>query len=123
MLKNANFFITEFFRSLIGKQTAENITPKIADAIQKQDFFHNQNTIDKTYTPSYLPISYQLLNDKKEIFNASVYYLCKIAQNSPKYKLDIINILNTYCKNNKNNKERVDFIKSEMEKHHLKHNL
>ncbi len=119
MFKNANFFITEFFRSLIGKQPAENITPKIAVAIQKQDYFNSLNEYEKTFTPPYLQVSYQLLNEKTEVFEAAVYYLCIISKNMPKYKDDIYNILTTYCNNNKKRTDRVSFIQSEMKKYKL----
>ena len=120
MFKNANFFISEFFRSLIGKQPSENITPKIATAIQKQDYFNSINQHNQTYTPAYVLIGYQLLNDKKEIFEASVYYLCTIANNIPQSKNDIINILSDYMKNNSKLTERNDFIKNQMKHYNLK---
>ena len=122
MFKNANFFITEFFRSLIGKQPAENITPKIAIAIQKQEYFNSLKENEESFTPPYLPVSYQLLNAKNDVFKASAHYLCVIANNIPKYKNDILDILMTYCKNNKNKAERVDFIHTEMKKYKLHKN-
>ena len=117
MLKSANFFITEFFRSLIGKQPAENISPKIAVAIQKQAHVNSNKIPEKSFTPPYLPISYQLISNKQEVFEAAVYYLCLIANNTPKYKQEIANILETYCQKNQEKTERINFIKSEMEKH------
>ena len=112
MFKNANFFISEFFRSLIGKPPAENITPKIATAIQKQDFFNSQNEIETTYTPPYVLIGYQLLNGKVEIFEASVHYLCAIAANVPHYKDEIMNIFSEYIRNDKNGPQKIQYIKN-----------
>ena len=119
MFKNANFFISEFFKSLIGKQPTENITPKIANAIQKQEYFNSMADYDKTYTPPYLLISYQLMNEKTEIFESAVYYLCEIAVNSPKYKKDIAKILKAYISNNKVFTDRVDYIKSYMKEYKI----
>jgi len=116
MFKNANFFITEFFKSLIGKQTSEEITPKSAIAIQKQEYFNTITSFDKTYTPPYLLIGYQLFNDKQDIFEAAVHYLCIIANNNPKYRKDISNILITYCNNNKKLTDRISFIHTQMNK-------
>ena len=119
MFKNANFFITDFFRSLIGKPPAENVTPKIANAIQKQDYFNSIKDIHHSNTPPYVLISYQLLNDKAEIFQAAVYYLCSIAQNSPNLKNEIMNVLQTYCNENKKLVDRVNFVQDYMKKINL----
>ena len=114
MFKNANFFISEFFRSLIGKQPTENITPKIAVAIQRQDFFNSQNQFEQTYTPPYVLIGYQLFNDKIEIFEASVHYLYIIALNMPQYKNDIVAILSSYIRDNKKFSNRIKYIENKL---------
>ena len=119
MFKNTNLFIADFLKSLLIKQSDKNITPKIAETIQKEDFFRSLKNYSKTFTPPYLLISYQLLDEKNEIFEASVYYLCTIAKNSPKYKTDIYQILISYCENNKNLKSRIDFIQSQIKKYNL----
>ena len=119
MFKNANLFITDFFKSLINKQSGEDITPKIAESIQKKEYFSSLKSYDKTFTPPYTLISYQLLSEKNEIFEASVYYLCTIAKNMPKYKSEIYSILMSYCEENKNMKNRIAYIHSQMETYNL----
>ena len=110
MFKNANFFISEFFKSLVGNKPTQNITPKIANSIQKQEYFNSFNEFEPSYTPSYVLIGYQLRNDKKEIFEASVHYLCVIASNVPQYKDDIMNVLYSYIAENKRLTDRVYFF-------------
>ena len=119
MFKNANFFITEFFKSIIGKQAVENISPKIAVAIQKQEYFNQLNDCEETYTPPYVLIGYQLLNEKADIFRSAVYYLCVIAVNTPKYKKNIAEILKNYLHENKALTERVDYVKSMMKEYKI----
>ena len=122
MFKNANFFITEFFRSLLGKQPADSITPKIATAIQKQEYFNSLNGYDESFTPPYLVVAYQMLNKNNEVFESSVYYLCVIAKNMPKYKKDILRILKNYSEEHKKEQERVNYINSQIAEHNLKKN-
>lgn len=122
MFKNANFFITEFFRSLLGKQPADSITPKIATAIQKQEYFNSLNNFEETFTPPYLVVAYQMHSKKQEIFEASVYYLCVIAKNTPKYKKDILKILKDYSVEHENQKVRVSYINNQIKIHKLKNN-
>ena len=119
MFKTANFFITEFFRSLLGKQPADSITPKIATAIQKQEYFNTLNNYEETFTPPYLVVAYQMHSNKQEIFESSVFYLCVIAKNTPKYKKDILKILKNYAEEHKNQKERLNFINNQIKIHNL----
>ena len=119
MFKNANFFISEFFRSLVGNKPTENITPKIAKSIQKQEYFNSFNEYEQSYTPTYVLIAYQLRNDKKEIFEAAVHYLCVIASTAPQYKKEILDIFSSYINENKKQTERVEFIENKLNLHKL----
>lgn len=98
---------------LIGRKSGE-VTPAEAEKIQKAAYALMHAEIKKKYSPTYLSLIAGLDSEEKQLFEASVYYLVRIAANKPKYKQEIIEILKTKIANTKINPEYKEYIKQQM---------
>ncbi len=77
---------------LLGKKS-DDISPSEAEKIQKASYALNNADIKKQYTPAYMSILPGLDSEKKQVFEATVYYLTKIAIKKERYRDDILNHL------------------------------
>ena len=82
MLRKLTGFIT--------RHKEGEITPGEANQIQKTSYALNNTIIKKKFSPTYETIVLGLDSEEKQIFESTVYYLTRIAQNKPKYKKNII---------------------------------
>ena len=98
---------------LIGRKSGE-ITPAEAEKIQKAYYTLIHTETKKKFSPTYLSLVNGLDSEEKQLFEASVYYLVRIAENKPKYKPEITEILNNKLSNKKLNPEYREYIKQQI---------
>lgn len=98
---------------LIGRKPGE-ITPAEAEKIQKASYTITHAEIKKKYSPTYLSLVPGLDSEEKQLFEASAYYLIRIAANKPKYRAEILEILRAKAANTKINLEYREYIKQQM---------
>ena len=98
---------------LMGRKHSE-ITPAEAQKIQKAAYTLKHTETKKKFSPTYLSIVEDLNSEEKQLFEASVCYLAKIASNKAKYREDIIKILQTKAEEKKINPEFKEFIKQQI---------
>ncbi len=109
--KSSSSMLKKITGFLIRRKT-DDISPSEAERIQKASYALTQAEIKKKFSPVYLDILKGLESEEKQIFEATVYYLSKIAQNKQKYKDDILNILKEKSKESRLNPEFRETIKS-----------
>ncbi len=98
---------------LIGRKSGE-ITPAEAEKIQKASYALTHAEIKKKYSPTYLSLVADLDSEEEQLFEASAYYLIRIAANKPKYRAEILEILNAKIADTKLNPEYKEYIKQQM---------
>lgn len=94
------------------RRKSSDISPAEAEKIQKASYALTHTEVKKKYTPVYQSILNGLESEEKQIFEATVYYLVRIAKNKPKYHDEILEILEEKSKNNRLNPEFKSIIKS-----------
>lgn len=99
-----------------------DISPAEAEKIQKASYALTHAEIKKKYSPVYLNILNGLDSEEKQIFEATVYYLVRIAQNKAKYSNEILEILDKKSKSDKLNPEFKEIIKRNLLDINLKNN-
>ncbi len=82
------------------------------------DFSKNQEN-QKGFTPTYLEISKSLNSKDEQVFEASVYNLCAIANQKKEYQSQIVTLLMQHMKKSKAPKSRISYIKKMMEEQGL----
>lgn len=88
-----------------------DISPAEAEKIQKASYALIHAEVKKKYTPVYQGILNGLDSEEKQIFEATIYYLVRIAQNKPKYHDEILEILKEKSKNSRLSPEFREIIK------------
>jgi len=79
-----------------GKKILHKHSPASTEVNTRQTVTRNirrQESASGQITPSYLLIAEQLNADHEQIFQAAVYNLVKIAQNRPRYRKNILSLL------------------------------
>ena len=74
-------------------------------------------TAKKGVTPTFWLISENLEDDKEQVFEAAVYYLCVIAKMKKEYQQDILNIFDAYLKRNKLQPIREAYVRDMLKKY------
>ena len=108
MLKKIKEFI-------VGRKS-DDISPQDAEKIQKAAYALSKTEIKKKYSPVYLSFLPGLDSEEKQVFEATVYYLIKIATNKPRYRQDILNILREKSTKTGFNPEFKEHIKRQLQK-------
>ena len=98
---------------LIGRKSGE-ISPADAEKIQKASYTLAYTEVKNKYSPTYLSLLSGLESDEKQLFEASVYYLTRIAANKPKYHQEIIEILQNKASEKRINPEFREYIKQQI---------
>lgn len=98
---------------LIGRKSSE-ISPADAEKIQKASYALAHTEIKNKYSPTYLSLLPGLDSEEKQLFEASVYYLARIAANKPKYHQEIIEILQNKANAKQINPEFREYIKKQI---------
>lgn len=111
--KNNSSMLTKLKDFLIGRKSDE-ITPADAEKIQKTSYALAHEEIKKKYSPTYLSLLSGLESEEKQLFEASVYYLARIAANKSKYYQEIIKILNNKASDKQINPEFREYIKQQI---------
>lgn len=93
--------LSKFLKLFTGKKNrfGKNISADEAINIQSEYAFSYCDD-DKLPNYPYVEIAKQLASDKAEIFNAALYYLRKIAQNEPKNRVRIVDLLKSISQEN-----------------------
>jgi len=111
--KNNSSMLTKLKDFLIGRKSDE-ITPADAEKIQKASYALAHEEIKKKYSPTYLSLLSGLESEEKQLFEASVYYLARIATNKSKYYQEIIKILKNKASDKQINPEFREYIKQQI---------
>ena len=74
---------------LLGKKDGD-ISPSEAEKIQKASYALNNADVKKRFSPTYLSILPGLDSEEKQVFEATVYYLTRIAIKKPKQQEAIL---------------------------------
>ena len=117
---------TSMFKKITGflvRRKSGDISPNEAEKIQKASYALTHTEIKKKFSPVYLSMLNGLNSEEKQIFEATVYYLVKIALNKPKYRQDILKIMNEKMKESSINPEFREIIKTKVLELSLKNNL
>ncbi len=117
---------TSMFKKITGflvRRKSGDISPNEAEKIQKASYALTHTEIKKKFSPVYLSMLNGLNSEEKQIFEATVYYLVKIALNKPKYRQDILKIMNEKIKESSINPEFREIIKTKVLELSLKNNL
>lgn len=93
------------------RRKSDDISPAEAAKIQKASYVLSQAEIKKKFSPVYLSMLSGLDSEEKQLFEATVYYLAKIAVKKQKYREDILKIFNEKIKNNDINPEFRELLK------------
>ena len=99
---------------LVGRKNGE-ITPAQAEKIQKVSYTLTHSEQKKKFSPTYLTIAKGLDSEEKQLFEASVYYLARIAANKAKYRQDIIDILTKKASEKRINPEFREYIMQQIQ--------
>ena len=103
--------IKEFFT---GRKSGD-ITPADAEKIQKAFYALSNVEVSKTFSPTYLTLLPGLDSKEKQLFETSVYYLIKIAENKQKYRNEIVEILKNKMQDNKLNPTFREYIQQQIQ--------
>ena len=117
---------TSMFKKITGflvRRKSGDISPNEAEKIQQASYALTHTEIKKKFSPVYLSMLNGLNSEEKQIFEATVYYLVKIALNKPKYRQDILKIMNEKMKESSINPEFREIIKTKVLELSLKNNL
>lgn len=116
---------TSMLKKITGflvRRKSGDISPSEAEKIQKASYALAHTEIKKKFSPVYLSILSGLESDEKQIFEATVYYLAKIAQNKPKYREDILKIMEDKIKESSINPEFREILKYKLRDIYVKNN-
>ncbi|MBQ2882647.1 MAG: hypothetical protein IJE43_02575 [Alphaproteobacteria bacterium] len=114
MLKKIKEFI-------VGRKS-DDISPQEAEKIQKAAYALSKTEAKKKYSPVYLSFLPGLDSEEKQVFEATVYYLVKIASNKAKYRQEILDVLNEKISQTGYNPEFREYIKQQLQNISLKNN-
>lgn len=90
----------------------KKITPAEAEKIQKAAYTLSHTEVKKKYSPVYLSLVSGLDSEEKQVFEATAYYMARIARNKIKYRDDILRIFNKKISEKDISPEFRDFIKN-----------
>lgn len=100
---------------LLGKKDGD-ISPSEAEKIQKASYALSLAETKKHFTPTYLTMLQGLDSNDKQVFEASVYYLTKIAIKKNKYQKDIIKAMQDKLSSKTLSSEFKEYLKQYMQK-------
>ena len=100
---------------LLGKKDGD-ISPSEAEKIQKASYALSIAETKKHFTPTYMTILQGLDSKDKQVFEASVYYLAKIAIKKNKYQKDIIKAMQDKLSSKSLSPEFKEYLKQYMQK-------
>ncbi len=112
----------KILKSFLLGQKKEDISPAEAEKIQKASYALNNAEIKKHFTPPYMTMLAGLNSQEKQVFEATVYYLVKIAVKKNRYRDDIIKHMQEKMHEKGLNPEFKEYIKNNIQKISLKNN-
>lgn len=102
-------------KEFIIRRKTDDITPQEAEKIQKASYALSKAEIKKKFSPVYQSFLSGLDSQEVQVFEATVYYLAKIAKNKAKYRVEILEILKNKLKESNIKSENKDFIRRQIE--------
>ena len=116
MTTNASSSMLKVFKDfLLGKKDSD-ISPIEAEKIQKASYTLSNTEVKKRFSPPYLSMLPDLESNDKQVFEATVYYLAKIAMKKNKYHDDILKALQERYNNKSLPPEFKEYLKQYMQK-------
>ena len=110
-------FSSSMFKKIKGfivRRKSSDISPTEAEKIQKASYALARAEVKKYFSPVYLSILSGLDSEEKQIFEATAYYLTKIAINKAKYKEEILEILKNKVSQKDINPEYKEYLKQKI---------
>lgn len=101
-------------KGFIVRRKSSDISPTEAEKIQKASYALARAEVKKYFSPVYLSILSGLDSEEKQIFEATAYYLTKIAINKAKYKEEILEILKNKVSQKDINPEYKEYLKQKI---------
>ncbi len=98
---------------LLGKKDGD-ISPSEAEKIQKASYALNNADVKKRFSPTYLSILSGLDSEEKQVFEAAVYYLTRIAIKKPKQQEAILKYMEDKALTKGLNPEFKEYLKQHM---------
>lgn len=109
---------TSMLKKITGflvRRKSGDISPSEAEKIQKASYALAHTEVKKKFSPVYLSIIGGLNSEEKQVFEATVYYLAKIAANKAKYREDILKIMADKAKESSINPEFREILKNKIQ--------
>lgn len=122
MAEKVNSSMLQKFKDFLIGHKSGDITPAEAEKIQKTSYALIHGEQKRKFTPPYLTILPGLDSEEKQLFEASVYYLVKIAANKSKYHKEILEILKNKADDKALKPEFREYIKQQIQNNLPKHN-
>ena len=110
MVKTTNSSVLQKVKEFFGARKTGDITPAEAEKIQKMAYMETNKEQKKKFTPPFQTIAESLNTEEKQLFEANVYYLTRIAINKPKYRQEILEILKKKSSEKRINPEFREYI-------------
>lgn len=115
MAKGISAAMFKKLKDFLVRHKPDNMTPAEAHKIQKASYALSHAEVKKRFSPTYEGILVGLGSDEKQIFEASAWYLGKIAVNKPKYQAEIIDVLEQKSRQKGLNPEFRDYLKLQIQ--------
>lgn len=110
-------------KGFIVRRKNSDISPAEAEKIQKASYALSRAEVKKYFSPVYLSMLSGLDSEEKQIFEATVYYLTKIAISKVKYRDEILEILKNKASQKEINPEYKEYLKQKIHDISTKNNL
>jgi len=123
MSENVSSSMLQKFKEFLTGRKSGEITPAEAEKIQRASYALTHTEVKKKFSPTYLSVLPGLECEEKQLFEATVYYLAKIAVNKPKYHDEIVEILKKKAAANKINPASREYIMQQLQNILSKNNL
>ncbi len=123
MAKGISVTMFKKIKEFLHKRKPDNMTPAEAQKIQKASYALSHTEIKKRFSPTYEGILLGLNSSEKQVFEASAWYLGRIAVNKPKYQAEIIEAMEQKSRQKGINPEFREYLKKQIQNILSKNNL
>ncbi len=122
MSVNISSSMLKILKSFLLGEKDKDVTPSDAEKIQKASYALDNADIKKRFTPPYISMIADLDSSDKQVFDASLYYLTKIAIKKSRYREDIVKNMHEKLQNKSLNPEFKESLKQQILKISQKNN-
>lgn len=119
MFKKKSHKIAAFFKNWRNFGTAGEISAQTAVNMQKKYVSENETASKSSCTPPYLQIVPFLFSEQQQVFEAAVFYLCKIYTLNSASQSEIADVFSVFIHSSENLPERISYIKEKCRENHI----